>query len=181
MKKQHTVDFSDFNSQFETLLREQRAACRAAALSALDRVFPAEICTSASDSRASRRSRKVSRRRNRTSGKTPPRRTPAEMANLGERLFKAICAKPGQPRATLAGQLEVSPSELDRPMNHFRSSGRVRTVGQRHLTRYFPAFVDAVEQQETQTGGHAKTSASNNDGQVAPVRALRRPILVHAA
>lgn len=172
MTKQRTIEFSDFNSQFETLLREQRAACRAAALAALDRVFPVDICTSAGGSRPGKKAKKRSSgRRSRTTGRPPvPRRSHAEMAELSERLFKVLCAKPGQPKTALAETLEVSASELDRPMNHLRSSGRVRAVGQRHLTRYFPAVVDAVEQQAAQAGRHAKALASNNDGQVAPVR-----------
>lgn len=171
MTKQRTIEFSDFNSQFETLLREQKSACRAAALAALDRVFPADICTSASGSRAGKGAKTSSRRRKRPSGKTPlPRRSQAEMAELDERLFRAICAKPGQSKAALAGKLEVSASELDRPMNHLRSSGRVRTVGQRHLTRYFPAIVAPAEFQQDLVGRHAATVESNNDGQAAPAR-----------
>ena len=171
MNKQHAIDFTDFNSQFEILLREQNAACRAAALAALDRVFPADVCTSAGDSPAGKKGKMPSRHRKRTVGKTQlPRRSHAEMVELGERLFEAICTMPGQPKAALAGKLEVSTSELNRPMEQLRSSGRVRTVGQRHLTRYFPALVDAAELQQHQVNRHTATVESNNDGQAAPVR-----------
>jgi hypothetical protein len=175
MTKQRTIESSDLNSQFESLLREQKAACRAAALAALDRVFPADICTSAGASRPGKKGkkgkRKSSGRRNRTVGdSTVPRRSHAEMVELGERLFKAICAKPGQPKTVLAGELDLSTGELDRPMNYLRSSGKVRAVGQRHLTRYFPAIVDAAEQQQNQAGRHAATLVSNSDGQAASVR-----------
>lgn len=172
MTKQRTIDFSDFNSQFESLLRQQNEACRAAALAAVDRVFPADICASVGGSRAGKKSKNTSsRRRNRTARKPSlPRRSHSEMAELGERLFKVICANPGQPKTALAGELGLSTGELDRPMDHLRSAGKVRTVGQRHLTRYFPAIVDTAELQRDQAGRHAATLASNNDGQVAPVR-----------
>ena len=36
------------------------------------------------------------------------------------------------------GDLGVSARELQRPMTQLREAGRVRSVGQRHLTRYYP-------------------------------------------
>lgn len=60
-----------------------------------------------------------------------------------ERLYQAVCARPGESKAALAAEVGLSVHELDRPMNHLRSAGRVRTVGERHLTRYFP-LVDEV-------------------------------------
>jgi len=45
--------------------------------------------------------------------------------------------------ATLADEMGVPAATLQRPMAQLRSEGRVRTVGERHLTRYFPAVVKA--------------------------------------
>ena len=40
--------------------------------------------------------------------------------------------------AVLAAEIGSSPRELNRPVTQLRSAGQVRSVGQRHLTRYFP-------------------------------------------
>ena len=41
----------------------------------------------------------------------------------------------------LAEKLDVDARTLQRPMARLKSVGRVRSVGQRHLTRYYPAVV----------------------------------------
>ena len=40
---------------------------------------------------------------------------------------------------TFAEALGAPVSTLQRPMARLKGSGRVRSVGQRHLTRYFPS------------------------------------------
>jgi hypothetical protein len=40
--------------------------------------------------------------------------------------------------AVLAPVVGASPRELGRPMAVLKAAGRVRSVGQRHMTRYFP-------------------------------------------
>jgi hypothetical protein len=62
-----------------------------------------------------------------------------------ERLFQAVSARPGESKAALAAEVGLPARELDRPMSHLRSTGRVRTVGERHLTRYFPLVVEAAQ------------------------------------
>ena len=71
------------------------------------------------------------------------RRSAAELEKLGERLYERVCARPGESMVTFAEELRASVSELQRPMARLKASGRVRSVGQRHLTRYFPAVVRA--------------------------------------
>jgi hypothetical protein len=66
------------------------------------------------------------------------RRSREEMAQLEERLYSAICAHPGETMAVLAPAIGLSARELSRPATLLRRSGRVRSVGQRHFTRYFP-------------------------------------------
>lgn len=46
----------------------------------------------------------------------------------------------------LAEELTVSVGELQLPMAKLRAEGRVRTVGQRHLMRYFPAVARASKE-----------------------------------
>jgi hypothetical protein len=66
------------------------------------------------------------------------KRPSADIAALGERLYRAVCAKPGETMGVLAPMLGASWRELNRPMMQLRRAGRVRSVGARHMTRYFP-------------------------------------------
>jgi hypothetical protein len=49
-----------------------------------------------------------------------------------------VRAHPGETMVVLAPQLGASADDLHRPMSLLKRSGRVRSVGQRHQTRYFP-------------------------------------------
>jgi hypothetical protein len=77
--------------------------------------------------------------RSRGSEPAPRRRTQAELEALTERLFAAVRAAPGESMARFAEELGLPSAELQRPMSRLRDAGRVRSVGERHLTRYFPA------------------------------------------
>ena len=66
------------------------------------------------------------------------RRAADELSELGERLYQAVCATPGATMATLAPVVGASPKELGRPVELLKRSGRVRSAGQRQMTRYFP-------------------------------------------
>jgi hypothetical protein len=79
-----------------------------------------------------------------TAAAKPPRasghrRAQAELSLLGERLYEAVCAQPGETMAVLSPELGASPRELHRPMAALKRAGRVRSVGQRHQTRYYPS------------------------------------------
>ncbi len=66
------------------------------------------------------------------------RRTPAEMTALGEQLYDVVCAKPGETMVVLAAKVGASARELHRPMSVLKRDGRIRSVGARSFTRYFP-------------------------------------------
>jgi len=72
------------------------------------------------------------------------RRSAVELSALGERLHEAVCAHPGETMSVLAPKLGKTPRELQRPMTVLKRANRVRSVGQRHLTRYFPTLARAV-------------------------------------
>jgi hypothetical protein len=57
---------------------------------------------------------------------------------LEERLYRAVCAHPGETMAVLAQAVGATARELNRPATLLRRDGRVRSVGQRSSTRYFP-------------------------------------------
>lgn len=60
------------------------------------------------------------------------------MSDLQERLMQAVRAHPGETITTIAAAVGQAPRALHRPMFHLKREGRVRSAGQRHLTRYFP-------------------------------------------
>lgn len=71
--------------------------------------------------------------------RSPSRRRPrAEVAELEERLYRAVCAHPGETMPVIARAVGATPRELNRPAIVLRREGRVRSVGQRGSTRYFP-------------------------------------------
>jgi DNA-binding NtrC family response regulator len=67
------------------------------------------------------------------------RRTAAELAEVSERLHALVRARPGEAMAVFADEMGVAAHTLHRPMAKLKAEGRVRTLGQRHLTRYYPA------------------------------------------
>ena len=120
-----TPTFEDLSRQIEHVVQEHIAASRQAAAAALDRAFGAAGNPARSAGSARREA-------------TSRRRAPSEMAEVAEQLYQAVCAKPGEPMSVLAADLGSSWQVLSRPMAHLKRNGRVRSVGQRHLTRYFP-------------------------------------------
>jgi len=113
----------DLEQQIELLVRDHVAALRRTAEAAVARAF--------SPARATDR-RPATRRTN------APRRAPAELSALSERLYAAICAQPGAAMGTLAAELGATPRQLNRPALQLRRAGRLRSVGQRQAMRYFP-------------------------------------------
>jgi hypothetical protein len=75
------------------------------------------------------------------SSSTAKRRTAAEIDEVCADLCRFVRARPGESMAALAEEMGVAASTLLRPMAQLRAAGQVRTVGERHLTRYFPAVV----------------------------------------
>lgn len=115
------------SEQIEQLVRKHIEATRCAAAQAVERAF-------AASSSAARQSSVV-----RSSRRAPSRRRgPAEIAALGERLYAAVVAEPGETMAVLAPAVGETPRDLHRPMMTLKRAGRVRSVGERHQTRYYP-------------------------------------------
>jgi len=77
--------------------------------------------------------------------KRPARpRSAEELGELCERLYGLVRARPGESMVVLADEAGVSARALERPMAQLKAQGRVRSVGQRALMRYFPAVVRAA-------------------------------------
>jgi hypothetical protein len=115
----------NLGERIERLVQEHIAASRQAAQEAIERAFAA----------AAKPPARMAPKATRRAGKKRPS---ADIAVLGDRLYRAVCAKPGETMAVLAPMAGASSRELHRPMTLLRRAGRVRAVGTRHMTRYFP-------------------------------------------
>jgi HEAT repeat protein len=72
---------------------------------------------------------------------TAKRRTAAELEQACEQLCALVRARPGESIVTLAEEVGEPAAALQLPMAKLRADGRVRTVGERHLMRYYPAVL----------------------------------------
>jgi hypothetical protein len=115
----------DLGQRIEHLVREHIAASRKAAQEAVERAF------------ASAEAVPARARRGRPS-QGQKRRASAELVVLGERFYEAVCAKPGEMMTVLAAEVGASARDLHRSVALLKRAGRVRAVGNRSLTRYFP-------------------------------------------
>jgi hypothetical protein len=119
-----TTTNDDLVQRIEQLIEEHIAASRRCAEEAVARAFATTHATPRNGAKHSRRPGK--------------KRASADIAALGERFYEAVCAKPGETMTVLAAEVGSSARELNRSMLLLKRAGRVRTVGSRHLTRYFP-------------------------------------------
>ena len=122
----NTKSHQDLAEGIERLVQEHIESTRISAQQAVERAFAG----AGPSPRRAPRSTKPS--------DTRKRRASSEVAALGERLYKAVCATPGAPMTVLSREIGASARELHRPMSVLKRSGRVRSVGERHATRYFP-------------------------------------------
>jgi hypothetical protein len=115
--------------QIEKLVEDFIASSRSAASAAVERAFAAPG--------ASRRSARPAQR-GPCERKISTRRSPDEMAALSERLYDAICSTPGETMTSLAASIGVAAREMLVPSAKLKRAGRIRSVGQKNQTRYFP-------------------------------------------
>ena len=120
------------SDQIEQLVRAHIEATRREATEAVARAF-SSVSSAAHPSAMPRPKRATGRRRAST-----------ELAALSERLHASVIAQPGETMAALAPALGCLPRELHRPMAVLKQAGRVRSVGQRSHTRYYPSAARAA-------------------------------------
>ena len=116
----------------EKLVRAHIMASRTAATAAVERAFAASLNESAT----------IERRPKATIGVRSQRRSPEELTLLDERLHAAICERPGETMTVLAARLGVPTRSLQVPVKRLKRTERLRSVGQRPYTRYFPLLKD---------------------------------------
>jgi hypothetical protein len=121
------INPQQLGERIERLVQEYISATRVAAQAALERAFaPAVVGAKASQPRQAPPSR------------SGIRRPSTEIAALGERLYEAVCRTPGETMMVIAPAVGAPSRTLHRPMALLKRAGRVRSVGTRHATRYFP-------------------------------------------
>jgi len=74
----------------------------------------------------------------------PRRRSSAEIGELSQRFLQVVRSDPGQPMAVLAPRLGVKPAELSVPIARLRASKAIKSVGHRHMTKYFPVAAEST-------------------------------------
>ena len=122
----------ELTTQIEQLIEQYVDQSRRAACDAVERAFGS----------AQPQTGKVSKRG--TSTKAPrrsggQRRSPEQIEQLAQRLYEAVRAQPGESMVVLAASLEMTVRDLQLPMTRLKEQGRVRSVGKKHRTRYFPS------------------------------------------
>ena len=120
-----TTDIERLEQQIETFIREHLAECARRAQLAMERGFAAAV-------------RPSPRRTARAQRAVGQRRSADELDALAERLAAAVSAKPGTTMLVLASEVGATVRELERPAHRLKKAGRIRTVGERNATRYFP-------------------------------------------
>jgi hypothetical protein len=135
----NTTISQDLCNRIEHLVEEYISATRAAAQAALNRAFATSTTATVKPSRSTTAGPTSSRSR------TGARRAADEIGALSERLYEAVCRKPGERMSVIAPVVGATARELNRPMRRLKQSGRVRSVGKRYATRYFPMARDAQQ------------------------------------
>lgn len=121
----------ELTEQIEQLVRAHIDATRTAATAAVERAFVATVPVGGGGCVSTARPRQPRRR-------MAPRRAAEEVMALVEQFYTVVCRNPGETMATLAPQVGATPRALHLAVARLKRAGRVRAVGQRQLTRYFP-------------------------------------------
>lgn len=129
-----TVKHDELAADIERLVREYISTIRSSAEAAVERAVgagsrsgPAKQPVAASATRA----------------RAGTRRPSSELEALSERLYEVLCRTPGETMAVLAPLVGAKPRELSRPVFLLKRDGRIRSVGTKHATRYFPMAREA--------------------------------------
>jgi DNA-binding NtrC family response regulator len=126
----------------ESLVASYMDEVRLAAQRAVERSLSCGVAARAPSSSKGSDTRRVASR------SATKRRSQTELDEACEQLCKLVRARPGESMVTLAEEMGMPMSALQRPMAKLRTEGRVRSVGERHLTRYFPAVLRAAAGKE---------------------------------
>jgi hypothetical protein len=125
---------NELTEQIEQLVRNHIESTRIAAAAAIERAF----ATTPRDGSKRLRVGGAGPCASRVRASAAPRRAGEELAALGEKFYAVLCRNPGETMTTLASQVGATPRTLQVAVARLKRAGRVRSVGQRQHTRYFP-------------------------------------------
>lgn len=128
-----TQTIAELTQAIEILIQAHIAACYDAAHAALEKAFSAAKTT--------KRTTTISRAYKQEATSRKPRlktRTSEEFDALCAKLLDAVCTSPGEKISIFVDKLGMTAGQLHRPMSQLRAENKIRAVGQRQFTRYFP-------------------------------------------
>jgi hypothetical protein len=124
--------------RIDDLVKGVLFAAREVALAAVAEAFARDdgqlVESGRRDTQIPKGSRSGRSERARRSGK---KRSPDELATLGNKLCKAISRKPGESMTFYAREVESTPVELGVPVRRLIEEGRVHAIGERNQRRYY--------------------------------------------
>lgn len=129
-----TMNHGDLAAGIEHLVRDYISTIRIAAQGAVDRAIAMSVGGSSAPSAKTPRLPSAGP----SSRQQGPRRPSDEIGALSERFYEALCLTPGERMAELAPLVGATARELNRPVILLKRAGRIRSVGTKHATRYFP-------------------------------------------
>jgi len=133
-----TMSHGDLAEGIERLVREYISTIRIAAEGAVERAVALSVGGGG---------RLVPSAKQRQQSAAPSRqgrrRASDEIGALSERLYEALCRTPGETMTVLAPMVGSTARELNRPVFLLKGAGRIRSVGTKHATRYFPMAREA--------------------------------------
>lgn len=124
-----TMNHGDLADGIEHLVRGYIATIRIAAQGAVERAVAASAGAGVTP---------IAKKRQASAARQGARRPSDEIGALSERFYEALCQSPGEKMAVLAPLVGATARDLNRPMLVLKRAGRIRSVGTKHATRYFP-------------------------------------------
>ena len=128
-----TMNHGDLAQGIEHLVRDYIWTIRIAAQGAIERAVAASVGRGSAPSVKKQRQPSAA-----PSAREGTRRRSDEIGALSERFYEALCRSPGEKMAVLAPMIGATARDLNRPMLLLKRAGRIRSVGTKHATRYFP-------------------------------------------
>jgi len=126
------MNHGDLAQGIEHLVWDYISTIRSAAQGAVERAVAASVGSAAASS-AKKRGPSAT-----PSSRQGTRRPSEEIGALSERLYEALCGSPGEKMGVLGPMVGATARDLNRPMLLLKRAGRIRSVGTKHATRYFP-------------------------------------------
>jgi len=132
-----TLNHSGLAEGIERLVREYISTIRGAAEEAVGRAVAVSVGGGRPVPTAKRQQQSA------RPSRQGRRRDAGEIGELSERFYEALCRTPGEQMVVLAPLVGSTARELSRPVSLLRRAGRIRSVGTKHATRYFPMAREA--------------------------------------